>query len=952
MWSKAKLSICGVLVLLAVGVAFTVDNPVPLAAYAAGKTPHPGWQLIFNGTLRMDETWIAQNPDADHVHQEVSIPGPGYLYTYDYYNCYRLDDPQGWCAYKGGYTFTLYNSQGESKNFWDWVDGGVAHLDVWECLSSNLDVYPYACDIEVYWEPDSDADLVPDHRDQCPYTSSGEPYDANGNGCPPATQPPPTVEAAVCELELYISPEQLGPGETAFLDFRAFRDGVPLAGETARVDVLSGPGVVLDGPYLTDEYGEATFIYQAPSDIPSAETVQFMGTVSGCPDDAATTMGYLHPLTPPTATARPSPVASPVPTATALPQGSLDLVVAETNSAGQPYTAIAADEVSTLRLEAHVSGSLTPDDVQWEVTSTQVDDPGYLEVAYTGKPGVSTRDFLPSFLFPAPFWVRVTASAQTASGVVSDSVDIQVVRPPVILIHGIWSNQGAMTPVQAYLMRTGQFRVYAVDYGTPPKKSEQDMRISVRYLAEGVERALGEFRSQGIKVSRVDVVAHSMGGVIARLFIVGDGQSVSAHPDVVRKLITLSTPHGGSIVADWYTDLMDNGSVDCYDASGYVPEKVTRNEIRWFMDFVRARADMSADALAFGEAVRQLQTRGQPGSIIDVLYSRHLQVDEKTEYHVYYGITPLGGVVKASLAYDYARLKYAFWSGNLCGEGWRPAVENMIKDFLVMVTMEKSDGVVSGESLRAEGVGIRSRDVLAYYSNHFDIVKNGYVHSAILSTLTYGQVRQAIGSFIVSYSPGTLHVYTSDGRHVGVTSDGRVDIGIEGAFYQAFRDTMGVHEVIWVPGDLDLDIWFEANAEGVAGVDISRSAADDLYWYAYKDIEVQPGDRIGVHLEDIGVTGRLDKADGESVAITPSYTAVGVPKGGAEPLGGYEPLWSLLVLSLCCLVVVLGGAAGTWFLSRQRPVPRWRLGCLLALAAGLLVLICVLGSTLSAAGFN
>jgi len=282
---------------------------VPESVHADEPTPVPFRQLIFEGTLAMDEAWLEQHPDADHVHTEVPIPGPGYVSSTG--DCYRLDAPpdkrdQYWCAYVGGYTVVLYDTEGELKETYQWVDGGTAYVDVWNCLSSNLDRYPYACDIQLYWDPDSDADKVPDWRDECPnaYVETSDPD--HSNGCPPT--PEPTI--ATCDLELYVSPENLSAGEVAYLTLRALRGEEPIAGEAAQVVILDGPGTVLEGSLTTNEYGEVEFTYQAPGDIPEQTTVQLMGTVAGCPDDAATAFLYLRPEVPPEI---PTPTVTPLP---------------------------------------------------------------------------------------------------------------------------------------------------------------------------------------------------------------------------------------------------------------------------------------------------------------------------------------------------------------------------------------------------------------------------------------------------------------------------------------------------------------------------------------------------------------------------------------------------------------------------------------------------------------
>ena len=48
-----------------------------------------------------------------------------------------------------------------------------------------------------------------------------------------------------------------------------------------------------------------------------------------------------------------------------------------------------------------------------------------------------------------------------------------------------------------------------------------------------------------------------MGGLLSRMYILGYG-SIPPHPNKVRKLITLDTPHQGSLVANWYTGFIEN----------------------------------------------------------------------------------------------------------------------------------------------------------------------------------------------------------------------------------------------------------------------------------------------------------------------------------------------------------------------------------------------------------
>ncbi|MBC7248825.1 MAG: hypothetical protein H5T62_00945 [Anaerolineae bacterium] len=907
-------------------------------------TPIPYRQLIYEGRVLLDEEWNASHDLYACERVEVPIPGPGYI-AYDS-NPYRPECPDHscWCGYGGVVNFFIRNTQGEELPSYEWTDGGAVIVDTCMCVSSNIDPYEYQHDFAIYWDPDTDADRVPDWRDECPntYVETSDP--GSSNGCPPPTpEPSPTPEPtlAACNLELYVSPETLSAGEVAYLTLRAFYDtGEPIAGDLAQVAILDGPGAILEEALTTDEYGEAEFTYQAPADVAEPITVQVMTTVGGCPDDAATALILLQPAE------RPTPIPSPTLTPS---EAGIDLEVADTNPAGQPYTAIAADGATQLRLVARLSGPITPDQVSWELASDTEKEPGILHYVQSTSPDVSSRAFEPWQVFDKPYTVQITAKVQTPNGqVLSDTVSVQVVRTPVILIHGIWSNRSSMTTVAWALKHTGQFEFAAVDYGSAPKKSNQDIRLSVKYLAEGVDRMLDRLNNRGIKVSRVDIVAHSMGGLVSRLYIVGDGQSIPPHPDKVRRLITLSTPHGGSPVADWYSDLIANRRVVCdSDPSKLEKAKVTENEINWFIEEIRERAELAPGALEFGEAVRQMQTRGNPGSIIDLLTARQTQVNVKTEYYTIAGNRPLASWLEKVGGYDAVRLAYMAWDGP-CGESWRQATEDMVKEFLELITLSDSDGVVLEASALGTGTGIKPEFTHIVPANHFDITGNGWALDAVLNYLTDGQVWLGAGMSVISRSPGHLHVYDEQGRHVGLTAEGQVEIGIEGAEYEAFSDTSGDHELIWVPQDKGITIRFLAEEEGMVGLDISQGSDDGLHWFSYNDIEVKPGSEVTVRLTSSGTEGRLAHPDGEGEEIiSPTHTAFAPTPATSEPLTGFQPLAGLLPLTCCGLVAVVGVGVSVFVFARRHPFAKWMLVFLAGLAVLLIAVTCLIAVLLA-----
>ena len=106
---------------------------------------------------------------------------------------------------------------------------------------------------------------------------------------------------------------------------------------------------------------------------------------------------------------------------------------------------------------------------------------------------------------------------------------------PVVLIHGLGGNRGAWTPLRAFLRLHGRRRIYAFGF---EEGTIETIAADFKQFVGAVQRATGE--------AQVDVVAHSLGGLVARYAI----QRLALAPSV-RTLITMATPHGGTYAAHY-----------------------------------------------------------------------------------------------------------------------------------------------------------------------------------------------------------------------------------------------------------------------------------------------------------------------------------------------------------------------------------------------------------------
>ena len=106
--------------------------------------------------------------------------------------------------------------------------------------------------------------------------------------------------------------------------------------------------------------------------------------------------------------------------------------------------------------------------------------------------------------------------------------------PPIVLVHGFFSNRGMWLNFRARLVAERLGPVYAVTLGPPT--------TSIDEMAEQLSRRIDEIcRAAGSE--KIVVVAHSMGGLITRAYIARRGSGS------IHKFITLGSPHQGTRLA-------------------------------------------------------------------------------------------------------------------------------------------------------------------------------------------------------------------------------------------------------------------------------------------------------------------------------------------------------------------------------------------------------------------
>lgn len=158
---------------------------------------------------------------------------------------------------------------------------------------------------------------------------------------------------------------------------------------------------------------------------------------------------------------------------------------------------------------------------------------------------------------PAWIWVNY-------NGVCLGKRNLEIKPCPVLLVHGLWSSNDTWQDEFKDIFLSGNTFPFtkAINYGG--KQNDYASLYFAAYypkIPEGIGNLLLEVRKAGYTAKKVDVVGHSMGGLLTRGYI-ENLCGVNYRGDI-RRLVTIGTPHSGSQLANVF-------GINCLLPTGYV----------------------------------------------------------------------------------------------------------------------------------------------------------------------------------------------------------------------------------------------------------------------------------------------------------------------------------------------------------------------------------------------
>ncbi len=160
----------------------------------------------------------------------------------------------------------------------------------------------------------------------------------------------------------------------------------------------------------------------------------------------------------------------------------------------------------------------------------------------------TTPEIFPETNISSNFMLHLRIVKRTDNSLVEE-IPLVVYRPPVLMVHGIWADASTFTVMKKSLIDSHLYDEFLLHVANYNQTSASSFFTNKFVVPTRIEKVIKSCREKGIAVGKVDIVVHSMGGLLTRTYL----QSLYYKNDI-HKFITCNTPHSGTQVADYIVD--------------------------------------------------------------------------------------------------------------------------------------------------------------------------------------------------------------------------------------------------------------------------------------------------------------------------------------------------------------------------------------------------------------
>ncbi|MBU2576030.1 alpha/beta fold hydrolase [Patescibacteria group bacterium] len=378
-----------------------------------------------------------------------------------------------------------------------------------------------------------------------------------------------------------------------------------------------------------------------------------------------------------------------------------------------------------------------------------------------------------------------------------------------------------------------------------------DWRIGLDTSAQSLKQKIDNILSQ-TGSEKVGIVAHSMGGLISKQYILDNGS------DSVDKMIFIGTPHLGAPKSTKTLLIGDNLGVELFFSflSSSLVKEISQNMLsiyqllpsqEYYTQIGGHYKDSTQDALfGYNQTKSMLIEQGLNPTLLQ--YAEDFHTSALDNFDVA-GINTynINGCDKPTMSKIIRRNKF---------------LSNIFLLDEYIVEMEAGDGTVplessdaltlaSGRSFYFKGV---DHSVMPSASGIKDMVtqliSGTFIADNLPSNVTQDKTQCTIrGKLLSIHSPVNLHIYDSEGNHVGRGENGDIEYNISGVAYEE----IGENKFVFLPesGEEEYRIELDGTDEGTFSLRVSKVENNEVIETAYySDIPVNSSSEAVITLSE------------------------------------------------------------------------------------------------------